>query len=170
MVQQWTIPKRYTYVPKKRIETAHPLLILSRTYDPVCPLIAARTATEAYVGSRIVEVEGYGHCSMAVPSACLAKHVRAFLYDGILPEGYTKCEVDCPYFVLPPVNLALDLFNIKARPDEVGCSFCCESRLLDAIDLLLNYSQSAHIPKFRYYLVARTCWIVVTAVPSISDV
>ncbi|KAL2799449.1 Alpha/Beta hydrolase protein [Aspergillus keveii] len=101
MAQQWNIRKTYTYIPKKRIETAHPLLILSTTYDPVCPLVAARTAAEAFVGSRIVEVEGYGHCSIAVPSVCLAKRVRAFLYDGVLPEGYTKCEVKSLYFTPP---------------------------------------------------------------------
>ncbi|KAL3451104.1 TAP-like protein-domain-containing protein [Aspergillus insuetus] len=101
MAQRWTIPKTYTYAPKKRIETAHPLLILSTTYDPVCPLVAGRTAAEAFVGSRIVEVEGYGHCSIAVPSVCLAKRVRAFLYDGFLPDGYTKCEIDSPYFGQP---------------------------------------------------------------------
>jgi hypothetical protein len=102
MAQQWTIPKTCTYTPKKRIETAYPLLILSMTYDPVCPLVAARTAAEAFVGSRIVEVEGYGHCSIAVPSICLAKHVRAVLYDGVLPQAKNaKCKVDFPYFVQP---------------------------------------------------------------------
>ena len=99
--QQWRVPRTHTYVPRRGVETAHPLLILSTTYDPVCPLVSARSANEAFARSRIVEVKGYGHCSVAVASSCLAKHVRAFLYNGTLPEGYTQCEVDGPYFVKP---------------------------------------------------------------------
>ncbi|OQE28303.1 hypothetical protein PENSTE_c003G00669 [Penicillium steckii] len=96
--QQWTVSRTHSYVPRKNMKTAHPLLILSTTYDPVCPLIAAKTANEAFEGSKIVEVSGYGHCSIAVPSLCLAKYVRAFLYEGRLPHTYTQCEVDSPYF------------------------------------------------------------------------
>lgn len=99
--QQWRVPHTHSYVPRRGVETAHPLLILSTTYDPVCPLVSARSANEAFSGSRIVEVKGYGHCSVAVASSCLARHVRAFLYNGTLPDGYTQCEVDVPYFVRP---------------------------------------------------------------------
>lgn len=99
--QQWRIPRTHNYVPRHGVETAHPLLILSTTYDPVCPLVSARSANEAFAGSQIVEVKGYGHCSVAVASSCLAKNVRAFLYNGTLPDGYTQCEVDGPYFVKP---------------------------------------------------------------------
>jgi pimeloyl-ACP methyl ester carboxylesterase len=101
MRQHWAVPKTHSFVPRKSAKTAHPLLILSTTYDPVCPLISARSANEAFEGSQIVEVKGYGHCSIAVPSVCVAKHVRAFLYEGILPEKYTQCEVDSPYFHRP---------------------------------------------------------------------
>ncbi|KAJ5632478.1 hypothetical protein N7490_008817 [Penicillium lividum] len=99
--QHWAVPKTHSYVPRKGVKTAHPLLILSTTYDPVCPLVAARSANEAFEGSRIVELKAYGHCSVAVPSLCIAKHVRAFLYEGKLPEEYTQCEVDSPYFQQP---------------------------------------------------------------------
>lgn len=99
--QQWAIPKTHNYVPKFGVKTAHPLLILSTTYDPVCPLVSARSANKAFANSQIVEVKGYGHCSVAVASTCLAKHVRSFLYNGTVPENYTQCEVDGPYFVKP---------------------------------------------------------------------
>ncbi|KAJ5382487.1 Alpha/beta hydrolase fold-1 [Penicillium concentricum] len=102
--QQWTVPRTHPYVPRHGVETAHPLLIMSTTYDPVCPLVSARVANEAFAGSRVVEVEGYGHCSVAVGSVCAAKHVRAFLYEGKLPDGYTRCKVDSAYFVSPDEN------------------------------------------------------------------
>ncbi|KAM0185587.1 hypothetical protein ACHAPI_012093 [Fusarium lateritium] len=97
--QQWRIPKTHSYVPRSGVETAHPLLILTTSYDPVCPLVSARSALAAFEDSRLVEVKGYGHCSVAVPSLCLAKHVRGFLYNGTLPaNNETQCEVDGPYF------------------------------------------------------------------------
>ncbi|KXT08261.1 hypothetical protein AC579_8477 [Pseudocercospora musae] len=99
--QQWSIPTTHNFTQLPHVETAHPLLVLSTTYDPICPLISAKAANAAFDGSQIVEVQGYGHCSVAVASTCLAKHVRDFLYNGTLPHGYTKCEVDGPYFVKP---------------------------------------------------------------------
>ncbi|KAL2821152.1 Alpha/Beta hydrolase protein [Aspergillus granulosus] len=101
MRQQWLVPRTHSYVPRGNVKTAHPLLILSTTYDPVCPLAAAHTAAAAFLGSRIIEVKGYGHCSIAVPSVCLAKHLRAFYYEGVLPDNNTQCEVDAPYFIGP---------------------------------------------------------------------
>jgi hypothetical protein len=77
-------------------------LLLTTTYDPVCPLLSAKSANDVFEGSRIVEVKGYGHCSSAVPSMCVARHVRNFLYKGTLPDGHVQCEADGkPYFSSP---------------------------------------------------------------------
>jgi pimeloyl-ACP methyl ester carboxylesterase len=103
----WSIPRTHNYVPKRNVTTAHPLLLLTTTYDPVCPLVSARSANEAFEGSRIVEVKGYGHCSVAVPSTCIARHVREFLYEGRLPDENVQCEADGnPYFAKPEDALA----------------------------------------------------------------
>ncbi|KAI3137043.1 hypothetical protein CBS147325_7402 [Penicillium roqueforti] len=98
MRQQWTMPRTHSYVPRKGVTTAHPLLILSTTWDPVTPLTSARSAKEAFQDSQIVEVKAYGHCSIAVDSSCAANIIRDFLYEGKLPHAYTECEVDSPYF------------------------------------------------------------------------
>lgn len=89
--EQWSIPRTHNFTQKYGVQTAHPLLILSTTYDPICPLISAEAAREAFEGSQIVEVLGYGHCSVAVASTCLAKHVRDFLYNGTVPDNHTQC-------------------------------------------------------------------------------
>ena len=102
--QQWTIPKTHNFSQKHEVETAHPLLILSTSYDPICPLISAKSAFGAFKDSGLVEVKGYGHCSVAVTSTCLAKHVRAFLYNGTVPDGHVTCDVDGPYFVKPEAD------------------------------------------------------------------
>jgi pimeloyl-ACP methyl ester carboxylesterase len=100
--QQWRIPNTHHFKPLNRVETKNPLLILSTTYDPVTPLKSARVAREIFAGSRIVDVAGYGHASIAVPSKCIASHVRNFLADATLPENDTTCAVDEPFYYLPP--------------------------------------------------------------------
>ncbi|KAF2215283.1 hypothetical protein CERZMDRAFT_110008 [Cercospora zeae-maydis SCOH1-5] len=99
--QQWSVPRTHNFTQQVGVQTAHPLLILSTSYDPICPLISAKSAYDAFEDSALVEVKGYGHCSVAVTSNCLAKHVREFLYNGTLPDGHVTCDVDGPYFIKP---------------------------------------------------------------------
>ncbi|KAI0967266.1 alpha/beta-hydrolase [Xylaria arbuscula] len=115
--QQWLIPKTHSFTPPPHIvHTAHPLLILTTSFDPVCPLISARSAQRAFKDSQIVEVLGYGHCSTAVPSLCLARHVRAFLEDGTVPEAHVRCEVDEAYAYFP----GEDDEGVVGKLDEEG--------------------------------------------------
>ncbi|KAH7035856.1 Alpha/Beta hydrolase protein [Microdochium trichocladiopsis] len=106
--QQWVVPRTHNFslshiqngaaINGQGIETAHPLLILSTSLDPVTPLRSAEVAKTAFRGSEIVEVRGYGHCSLAEPSRCVIRAFRKYLYDGILPKGHTLCEAERPYF------------------------------------------------------------------------
>ncbi|KAK4143501.1 Alpha/Beta hydrolase protein [Dichotomopilus funicola] len=105
--QIWSIPHTHEYVPKRCVKTAHPVLILTTSWDPVCPVVSAQSAEDAFEHSRIVEVKGYGHCSISLPSTCVAKHIRNFLYDGKLPDERVTCEADGnPYFAKPEETLA----------------------------------------------------------------
>lgn len=96
--RRWLIPRTHDFVPQKRVETAHPLLILTTSYDPICPIKGAYVARDIFVGSQIVENKAYGHCSDAMPSLCVARHVKAFFDEGKVPENHTQCEVDGDYF------------------------------------------------------------------------
>jgi pimeloyl-ACP methyl ester carboxylesterase len=102
--QQWSLAKTHHYTPRRGVKTAHPLLIMSMTFDPICPLVSAKSAIESFQDSRLVEVQGYGHCSMAVTSTCAMRYVRDFLFDGRLPEKHTLCGVDSPYFTKPAAD------------------------------------------------------------------
>lgn len=113
--QRWAVPRTHGYVPRHGVQTAHPLLVLSTTLDPICPLVSARSALAAFDGSRLVEVQGYGHCSIAVPSLCLARHVRAFLYNGTLPNDHVQCEVDGGYFGDPDATTHVAVANPEER-------------------------------------------------------
>lgn len=87
----WNLPKGHNFYPKyhpelPKFKTAEPILILSTTNDPVCPLISAQKAHNSFEGSGFVEQKSIGHCSVSMPSLCTAKHVQRYFYDGIIPE------------------------------------------------------------------------------------
>ncbi|ATY60396.1 S33 family peptidase [Cordyceps militaris] len=100
---QWRIAKTHDFqAARHNVETLHPLLVLSTTYDPICPLVNAKVARAAFVGAKLVEVEGYGHCSLAIPSPCSARIVGKFFATGELPDkDHTKCPTEGPYFINP---------------------------------------------------------------------
>ncbi len=87
----WSVPKKHDFHPQyhpefPKFETAEPILVLSTTFDPVCPLISAQKAHNSFKGAGFVEQKSYGHCSVSMPSLCTAKHVQRYFYDGVLPE------------------------------------------------------------------------------------
>ncbi|PHH88018.1 hypothetical protein CDD83_8111 [Cordyceps sp. RAO-2017] len=100
--QQWKIARTHSFRPRRGVQTAYPMLILQNRYDPICPRIGAQVASETFVNSRLVEVDGYGHgATYALPSTCAVGHLRAYLRNGTLPQNGTLCRPDKPYF-LPP--------------------------------------------------------------------
>jgi len=87
----WSIPTTHDFHPQyhpgfPKFKTAEPILVLSTTYDPVCPLISAQKAHNSFKGSGFVEQKCYGHCTISMPSLCTAKHVQRYFYEGVLPE------------------------------------------------------------------------------------
>lgn len=88
-------------------KTAHPILFASSTYDPVCPLHYAYRASSLFPFSAVVQSTGYGHSTLAQPSICVAKTVRAYFQTGVLPENGTLCEVDAKPFS-KQTEIALD--------------------------------------------------------------
>ncbi|KAJ3109871.1 hypothetical protein HDU97_000101 [Phlyctochytrium planicorne] len=85
------------------------ILIVSSTVDPITPLAGAKkvhsilTATDS---SYLLVHNGYGHTSLAQPSACSLKTVANYLMNGtLLNEGKgfrAECSADLPVF---PNNL-----------------------------------------------------------------
>lgn len=116
---QWRIPKTHTFIPRWGVETLNPLLILSTTYDPICPLSSAKIARKAFTNSRLIEIMGYGHCSSAMPSSCLVPHIRAFLNNGTLPAEDIKCEIDGPYFVNPDNKKEMMTSGLESEASQI---------------------------------------------------
>ena len=132
--QQWNVSKTHGYVPKKGVTTAHPLLILSTTYDPVCPLVSAKRARDSFNDSRIVEVKGYGHCSLAKPSLCAGRYIRDYLTTGALPEDDVQCEIDGEYF--PEKDKDIKLYKVESHSTEDLDVLVAQERLASALPIL----------------------------------
>ncbi|KZT09845.1 alpha/beta-hydrolase [Laetiporus sulphureus 93-53] len=112
---EWSIRPKWRYTgPLAAENTSHPVLILSPTYDTVCPLSDARAVHARYGGSGLLIQNSYGHCSIAAPSVCTAKHLRAYFENGTLPEDGTMCEVD----ELPFVGVVEDRVNAMSVEDR----------------------------------------------------
>ncbi|OBZ70732.1 hypothetical protein A0H81_09435 [Grifola frondosa] len=92
---EWPLTARWRYTgPLEAANTSHPLLVVSPTSDPVCPLSDAKAVRARYGGAGLLVQNSFGHCSLSAPSLCTAKHVRAYFENGTLPKEGTVCEVD----------------------------------------------------------------------------
>lgn len=93
---QWKIKPKETYNGDFVVRTKKPLLIIGNTYDAHTPLRSAYNVSEGYEGSVVLEVNGYGHASINVPSRCTLETVSAYWVNGSLPEPGKVCKVDAP--------------------------------------------------------------------------
>ncbi|KII90368.1 hypothetical protein PLICRDRAFT_38880 [Plicaturopsis crispa FD-325 SS-3] len=91
---QWQIRAKWRYTGAFAGKTAHPLLVISPQFDPVCPLHDARAVQARYEGAGLLVQKSYGHCSISSPSLCTAKNVRAYFVNGTVPAEGTECDVD----------------------------------------------------------------------------
>ncbi|KAI8968146.1 alpha/beta-hydrolase [Trametes punicea] len=113
---EWRIRPKWRWTgPLEAKNTSHPILLLSPRYDPVCPLRDAKAVQERYGGSGLLVQDSYGHCSLSAPSLCTAKHVRAYMVNGTLPEPGTVCEAD----ELPFVGSVKDVRAMSAEDAEL---------------------------------------------------
>jgi hypothetical protein len=64
---QWRVRAKEVYSGGfQNIKTRHPLLFIGNTFDPVTPLISARNASAAFVGSGVLVQNGYGVSHVAI--------------------------------------------------------------------------------------------------------
>ncbi|UNI14096.1 hypothetical protein JDV02_000768 [Purpureocillium takamizusanense] len=85
-----------------KADTSFPILYIGNMADNVTPLGSARNNSALFPSSVVLVQKSYGHCSLAAPSTCTVKHIRAYFQNGTLPAAGTECEQDYDLFELPP--------------------------------------------------------------------
>jgi pimeloyl-ACP methyl ester carboxylesterase len=129
----WKIRPKTRYTAPFIGNTSHPILVVSPSFDPVCPLKDARAVQKRYTGSRLLVQNSYGHCSIASPSLCTAKNIRAYFIDGTLPEEGLVCDVD----ELPFIGDVRDKASLSSHQD---------TELLEALRVL-----AGGVPRFGLF-------------------
>ncbi|KAI4861219.1 alpha/beta-hydrolase [Hypoxylon rubiginosum] len=96
--QQWKIEPKERYTGDFNVKTKSPVLFIGNTFDGLTPLVSAKNVSSTFEGSALLTVNGYGHSSLAVPSACTLRTTSAYWSNGTLPAEGMVCEAHFPLF------------------------------------------------------------------------
>ncbi|TQS31749.1 hypothetical protein Golomagni_07960, partial [Golovinomyces magnicellulatus] len=95
---QWSLEPKERYEGDFQVKPRNPVLLVGNRFDGHTPIRSARNVSSGFTGSEVLEVNGYGHISLVLPSACTIQKVSQYWMDGILPKKGTVCNVDAPPF------------------------------------------------------------------------
>jgi hypothetical protein len=90
----WGLRPVWSFNRNISANTAHPILWLSNTRDPVTPLRNALYMQTKFPGSVVVQQEADGHGTFSRPGICISKVTRQYFQDGLLPEPGLICKSD----------------------------------------------------------------------------
>ncbi|KAI0356986.1 hypothetical protein OH77DRAFT_1534392 [Trametes cingulata] len=97
--QYWPVTPPERFLGPWNNTLRNPILIISNTADPATPLVNGKLVHETLGNSsRLLVQDSPGHCSLALPSLCTIKAMRAFFANGTLPQEGTVCSVDASPF------------------------------------------------------------------------
>jgi pimeloyl-ACP methyl ester carboxylesterase len=82
--------------------TANPVLVINNTHDPATPYEGAVAMAQALARARLLTVDGYGHVTGGIPSACVSTYIDSYFVDGTLPPSGTVCPQDQAPFTPGP--------------------------------------------------------------------
>ena len=80
--------------------TANPVLVVGNLFDPATPYHGAVTVDRLLPRSRLLTLAGWGHTSLFA-SACVDRHVSAYLLTTRVPPRGTVCAPDVVPFAQP---------------------------------------------------------------------
>ncbi len=88
--------------------TAHPVLLVGVTHDPITPLASAQKLARLMGPNAVLLThDGYGHSSFGQPGTCTLTAEAQYLVAGALPPAGTVCTADAPLFPAPAAASAL---------------------------------------------------------------
>lgn len=78
--------------------TGTPLLMIGNAHDSTTPIAGVRAAAARFPGSRVIEVDSFGHTVLGKSGRCLSPAVTAYLVDRRPPARDLVCRPDEPLF------------------------------------------------------------------------
>ncbi|CAD6439241.1 b048dbae-687f-473d-938d-625b6edf97ba [Sclerotinia trifoliorum] len=87
----WNVVPKWRYTGPFTSTPTHPILYIANLADNVTPLRSALSNARNFPNSRILIQNSFGHTSLAAPSICTAKIIRAYFQEGLLPEKGMVC-------------------------------------------------------------------------------
>ena len=126
----WNIRPKYTFDGPIAGNTAHPILYLGNSRDPVTPVRNAYTMSKFFNDSVVVEQDSEGHCSITNPSICTVKAVRKYFQTGEMPEKDIFCLPD----VRPIIGNITDVSLLNERSQEEHELMRTYRELADLVD------------------------------------
>ncbi|CAI7660768.1 unnamed protein product [Penicillium glandicola] len=109
----WKAKAKYPFAGPWGTTTAHPMLFVSNTLDPVTPLHGAQHMSQIFPGSGLLQQESEGHTTLTAPSICVAKAIRHYFQTGALPVVGTLCQADLKPLVGSPQHHTKDSQNFS---------------------------------------------------------
>ena len=76
------------------VTTRDPILVVGTRLDPNTPLAAARRVAHRLGNASLLVHDGYGHLTLADPSACVQRTIGRYLVDVVVPRSGTVCRSD----------------------------------------------------------------------------
>jgi pimeloyl-ACP methyl ester carboxylesterase len=106
---------RWRFTGPYGAKTANPILFADQSLDPITPLRNAEKAATLFPGAGVLEAEGWGHSTLAMPNVCAALRIKKYFEDG-KTEGE---KVVCPRMADPWAMESLGLSGeLEAWSDE----------------------------------------------------
>ncbi len=90
----WTHRDPNAYLGPFGTRTAAPIMVVSTRFDPATPYEGAVATAARFPGARLLTVNGYGHTSSAMPSACVQRSVAYYLLTQKPPRKGAYCRQD----------------------------------------------------------------------------
>ncbi|EED14326.1 conserved hypothetical protein [Talaromyces stipitatus ATCC 10500] len=95
---QWKLDAKERYEGDFQVRPKSPVLLIGNMYDGHTPIKYAYNVSAGFEGSVVLEVNGYGHTSLGLPSLCILKTTASYWVNGTLPKPGTVCQIDAPPF------------------------------------------------------------------------
>ncbi|KAI0807372.1 TAP-like protein-domain-containing protein [Fomes fomentarius] len=109
----WPVRSVERYQGPFNKKLANKILVASNIYDPITTLAGAQVVAGLLGDSAVlVQLNGFGHTTVAETSNCMNAIIFGYMVNGTVPENNTVCEVDADFELFDGVTTADVLANL----------------------------------------------------------